>query len=339
MRFAAVVFLAFLLLPAVAIAGPLEDGKSALEHGDYQTAFQLLQPLAEHGNAEAQYLTGMMYRDGRGIKQDYAAGNKWVRAAADQGNKMAQLSIGSGYAYDGEKNDYVQAYMWLTLSDATGDKHATGMLYDLGTKMTPEQLDEANNRIAEWKPTPAPEATAKIEKIPHFDSLTEEQFEEQTDLHTATPDGDRYLAYSLRLPKGWQKAISDKIIMEPEGLPRHRKLGRIGRYYAPQTLEISSRIDIIAKSLSSDFSLPDMPEWLGLTGKGYTSLGKEEVNQNRLVVLYRQQVRNQFYIVRSVAQISGSRIVLLSYFVPEEKWDDEKAMQEKVVNSFQLWNR
>jgi hypothetical protein len=64
----------------------------------------------------------------------------------------------------------------------------------------------------------------------------------------------------------------------------------------------------------------------------------EEVNNNQLVVLYRRKIKEQSYIVRTVAQVSGSRIVLISYTVPEEKWDEEKAMQEKIVKSFQLLN-
>jgi hypothetical protein len=37
------------------VAGPYEEALAAYGHGDYVTAIQLLRPLAEQGNAEAQY--------------------------------------------------------------------------------------------------------------------------------------------------------------------------------------------------------------------------------------------------------------------------------------------
>jgi uncharacterized protein len=54
MRFATVAFLALLLLPAAATAGPIEDGKAAQDRGDYLAALNLWKPLANDGNAEAQ---------------------------------------------------------------------------------------------------------------------------------------------------------------------------------------------------------------------------------------------------------------------------------------------
>ena len=41
-------------------SNPLEDGLSAYEAGDYETAMGLWKPLAEQGDAEAQYNIGVM---------------------------------------------------------------------------------------------------------------------------------------------------------------------------------------------------------------------------------------------------------------------------------------
>jgi hypothetical protein len=40
------------------VAGPFEDGLSALEGGNYATAMRLLRPLAAGGDARAQYRMG-----------------------------------------------------------------------------------------------------------------------------------------------------------------------------------------------------------------------------------------------------------------------------------------
>ena len=50
-----------------AIAGDYEDGLAAGEKGDFATALRLWTPLAEQGDAKAQYNLGRMYRDGNGI--------------------------------------------------------------------------------------------------------------------------------------------------------------------------------------------------------------------------------------------------------------------------------
>ena len=58
-------------------AGPGEDGVSAFERGDYTAALWLWRPLAEKGNATAQYLIGHMYDSGLGVPQNYAMAVKW----------------------------------------------------------------------------------------------------------------------------------------------------------------------------------------------------------------------------------------------------------------------
>jgi len=58
-------------------SGPLEDGRAAYGRGDYANAMRILLPLAENGNANAQYDLGLMYDNGRGVAQDYPLAAKW----------------------------------------------------------------------------------------------------------------------------------------------------------------------------------------------------------------------------------------------------------------------
>jgi len=48
----------------VATAGPFEDASAAYERGEYATALRLLRPLAEQGDAKAQYKIGLMCEEG-----------------------------------------------------------------------------------------------------------------------------------------------------------------------------------------------------------------------------------------------------------------------------------
>jgi hypothetical protein len=45
--------LTLLAIAGVAVSGPLEDGEAAYQREDYATAYRLLGPLADQGNAEA----------------------------------------------------------------------------------------------------------------------------------------------------------------------------------------------------------------------------------------------------------------------------------------------
>ena len=113
MRFAAVVVLALLLLPAVAMAGPPTGGLAAFHRRDFQTAVKIWQPLAEQGNAHAQFDLGVMYERGLGVEQDYAEAMKWYRKAADQGDAHGQHGIAKLYSIgDGVPQDYVEAMKW-----------------------------------------------------------------------------------------------------------------------------------------------------------------------------------------------------------------------------------
>ena len=55
--------------------------------------FQLISPLAEKGNTEAQYYLGMMYSKGFGVAQDYAKAIRWLQLSADQGNTGAKEEL------------------------------------------------------------------------------------------------------------------------------------------------------------------------------------------------------------------------------------------------------
>ncbi len=68
------------MLTGVAVAGPFEDGVAAYKRGDYATALRLWRPLAEQGDADAQFNLGLMYANGEGVPQDYRRGGEVVPA-------------------------------------------------------------------------------------------------------------------------------------------------------------------------------------------------------------------------------------------------------------------
>ena len=75
--------LSFVAFTPVA-AQDYQKGMNAANSGDYATALKELHPLAEQGLAEAQFILGGMYLNGRGVPQDYDEAVKWFRLATKQ---------------------------------------------------------------------------------------------------------------------------------------------------------------------------------------------------------------------------------------------------------------
>src|SRR5262249_14975160 len=93
-----------------ALAGDYEDGLAAYNRNDYKTAAKLWRPLAEKGNAVAQYNLGAMYFNGQGVVKNFTEAEKWWRAAAEHGNPDAQLGLGyMYYSGHGARQNYVTA--------------------------------------------------------------------------------------------------------------------------------------------------------------------------------------------------------------------------------------
>jgi TPR repeat protein len=124
------------ILLGTAIAGPLEDAKSAADRGDYAVEWRLLPPLANHGEANAQLALGTLYQKGEGVRRNGAKAIAWYRKAADQGNVIAQNNLGAMYASgDGASQDYAQAITWLRKAADQGDAIAEdnlGLMYTDG---------------------------------------------------------------------------------------------------------------------------------------------------------------------------------------------------------------
>jgi S1-C subfamily serine protease len=117
-----------------------------------------------------------MYLEGRGVPQSDTEALRWLRAAADQGEAEAQLSLARMYK-DGRAvpQDYIQAHMWANvavsraraLTEFSGQmspdelsqmrRYYTALRDELAAMMTPEQLAQAQALARNWKPT-APSA-------------------------------------------------------------------------------------------------------------------------------------------------------------------------------------
>ena len=106
------------LFSSVVFGDDYQDGVDAYKRKDYKTAYKLWLPLAEQGNAKAQYNLGVMYYNGQGVPQDY-----------------------------------VLAHMWWSISSANGDKDAVTNRNIVEKKMSKQQIEKAQEMARNWKPT------------------------------------------------------------------------------------------------------------------------------------------------------------------------------------------
>ena len=117
-----------------------QKGLDAANRGDYATAFKEWKPLADQGDAVAQYNLGWMYNKGKGVTQDYKEALKWYRLAADQGDVVAQNNLGEMYAGgEGVIQDYKEAVKWWRLAAEGGSatsQRNLGVMYVRGEGVT-----------------------------------------------------------------------------------------------------------------------------------------------------------------------------------------------------------
>ena len=154
-----VLFLAVALTPVVAVSGSFEDARDAYNSGDYATAERLWRPLAEQGDADAQFYLGVMYENGQGVPQNYAEALKWHQLAAEQGNAGAQYNLGLMYSsgQQGVPQDFLRAHIWFNLAGsrlpagADRDKAVEGRDF-AATQMPAAQVAEAQKLAHEWRP-------------------------------------------------------------------------------------------------------------------------------------------------------------------------------------------
>jgi uncharacterized protein len=129
---------------------------------DYDRAFSYASKATDRGIARGEYILGTMYRDGKGVEKDVARAIALFRQAADQDFAWAQYALGLIYFVgEGARKDLVEAYQWIALAaggrdeDPTAQTTASYLLDQVGGQLTPDQMQEAKQRVQNWKPAPS----------------------------------------------------------------------------------------------------------------------------------------------------------------------------------------
>lgn len=130
----------------------VQQGVRALFSGDYATAVAILGPLAEQGNATAQFEVGFMCSNGQGVPQDYAKALYWYHLAAAQGNAEAQYNIGVLYDQGkGVPQDDAKAIEWYSkpaAQDLAQAQYNIGLIYLKGGRGITSDYAKAFNWLS-----------------------------------------------------------------------------------------------------------------------------------------------------------------------------------------------
>lgn len=91
-------FLLLFIIAFNAIAADIDTAVEAMRSGDFAEAYCIMRPLAEAGDADAQYNIGWMYLNGYGLRVNDSLALEWWRKASEQGHSDASFSIGMLYS-------------------------------------------------------------------------------------------------------------------------------------------------------------------------------------------------------------------------------------------------
>jgi tetratricopeptide (TPR) repeat protein len=117
------------LLFAAPAWADVKSGVDRWTRGDYAGAVAEWRPLADRGNADAQFNLGQAYKLGRGVPVNAGLAQSWYEKAARQGHEQAQVNVGL-LLYNGGRRQ--EALPWIRKAADLGDPRAQ---YILGTEL------------------------------------------------------------------------------------------------------------------------------------------------------------------------------------------------------------
>src|SRR3954469_18556959 len=140
-------------------AADYQSGVDAYQQGDFRTAYEAWQPLAQGGDATAQNALGALYDHGLGVPEDHVKAAYWYEKAAKQGFPLAMRNLGTLYANGhGVPLDADQAKFWLQKAADAGDEQAAKRLAALTKSVPPQPAASGNGSTSFPTETPRQEA-------------------------------------------------------------------------------------------------------------------------------------------------------------------------------------
>ena len=107
------------------VPGDVRAGIDAWAAQNYDQAVQIWRPLADRGDADAQYNLAQAYFLGRGVPQNMTLAEQWYERAARQGHPEATANYGLLLFQNGRRQDSIP---YITRAADAGDPRAQYVL-------------------------------------------------------------------------------------------------------------------------------------------------------------------------------------------------------------------
>ena len=122
MRLRYLVAAALIAFAAAPLSGQsVKAGIDAWQRADYAGAIAIWRPLAERGDADAQFNLGQAYRLGKGVPLNLGAAQTWFERAATSGHLDAQTTLGLLLFQNGNQSEGIK---WLRKAAEQGEPRA-----------------------------------------------------------------------------------------------------------------------------------------------------------------------------------------------------------------------
>lgn len=193
---------------------------------------------------------------------------------------------------------------------------------------TPVKPAEAQTAEAEKKE----ETVSRFKPVPSYD-LPQEEFEAKTRVFEQTPLRNEGMAYSLRIPKNWEQVKANDGTEADAAATTTNILSEVARFYGPSFLDSRTYFKINFSSLQQAITAENW--FLNYAQQNsYPLQFMTVISEKKVEAFYVMVEGDTSYVVRSIAEINGNMVALLTYAAPEQKWRDESAMQDHVLRSF-----
>jgi TPR repeat protein len=148
-------------------AQSVKAGIEAWQRADYSAAVAIWRPLAQGGDADAQFNLGQAYRLGRGVPMDLAVAKNWFERAAANGHVDAQTTLGLLLFQNGNQ---AAGLKWLKQAAEQGEPRALlvyGTALYNGDGVTQDRMlgYAYVNRAADLGLAPAKDTLAQLDQL------------------------------------------------------------------------------------------------------------------------------------------------------------------------------
>src|SRR5690349_11509003 len=148
-------------------AQSVKAGIDAWQRSDYSGAVAIWRPIAEKGDADAQFNLGQAYRLGRGVQTNLATAKTWLERAGAQGHVDAQTTLGLLLFQNGNQ---AEGLKWLKQAAEQGEPRAmlvygTALVNGDGVTQDPMLGYAYVSRAAAQGLEPAKQTLAQLDKL------------------------------------------------------------------------------------------------------------------------------------------------------------------------------